>query len=46
MDDGTGLAEALLGLAGARVLDVDETPDELVVTIESTTGPAPRAQGR
>ncbi len=35
MDDGTGLAEALLGLDGFRVLDVTEGPDELVVTIES-----------
>jgi len=37
MGDGTGLAEALLGLAGFRVLDVVEGPDELVVTIETTT---------
>jgi hypothetical protein len=36
MSDGTGLAEALLGLDGLRVLDVSETPDELVVTVEST----------
>ena len=35
MSDGTGLAEALLGLDGFRVLDVTETPDELVVTVES-----------
>jgi transposase len=32
----TGLAEALLGLEGFRVLAVDEDPDELVVTIETT----------
>ncbi len=35
MDDGIGLAEALLGLDGFRVLDVTEGPDELVVTVES-----------
>ena len=28
MDDATGLAEALLGLDGFRVLEVSETPDE------------------
>lgn len=37
MDDATGLAEALLGLDGFRVLDVDETPDEVTVTVETTT---------
>ncbi len=36
MSDGTGLAEALLGLDGFRVLDVSEEPDELVITIETT----------
>ncbi len=36
MNDVTGLAEALLGLDGFRVLDVFETPQELVITIEST----------
>ncbi|MGH2626599.1 MAG: transposase family protein [Anaerolineales bacterium] len=37
MSDGnTGLAEKLLGLDGFRVLEVDEGPDELVVTIETT----------
>lgn len=36
MSDGNGLAEKLLGLAGLRVLDVVETPDELTVTVEST----------
>jgi hypothetical protein len=36
MSDGTGLAEALLGLDGFRVLDVSEGSDELVVTIETT----------
>jgi len=35
MSDGSGLAEALLGLDGFRVLEVVEGPDELVVTIES-----------
>jgi transposase len=37
MSDGTGLTERLLGLDGFRVLDVLEGPDELVVTIETTT---------
>jgi transposase len=36
MGDGTGLAEALLGLDGFRVLMVTETCDELVVEIETT----------
>jgi transposase len=36
VSDGTGLAEALLGLDGFRVLAVSEAPDELVVTIETT----------
>ncbi len=36
MSDGTGLAEALLGLDGFRVLEVREGPDEVVVTIETT----------
>jgi transposase len=36
MNDGIGLAEALLGLEGLRVLDVAEGPEELVVTVEST----------
>jgi transposase len=35
MSDGTGLAELLLGLDGFRVLTVEETPDELVVEIET-----------
>lgn len=35
MSDGTGLAEALLGLPGFRVLEVFEGPDEVVVPIES-----------
>jgi transposase len=36
MHDGTGLAEALLGLAGFRVLAVTETPAEVVIEIETT----------
>jgi len=36
MSDGIGLAEALLGLDGFRVLDVSEVPDEVTVTIETT----------
>lgn len=36
MSDGIGLAEAMLGLDGFRVLEVVEVPDELVVTIETT----------
>ena len=35
-DDGIGLAEALLGLDGFRVLAVAEGPLELVVTVETT----------
>jgi len=37
VSDGTGLAEKLLGLDGFRVLEVREGPDELVVTVETTT---------
>ncbi len=37
MSDGNGLAEAMLGLDGFRVLEVTETPDELTITVESTT---------
>lgn len=36
MEDGTGLAEALLGLDGFRVLEVSESTDELTVVIETT----------
>jgi transposase len=36
VNDGTGLAEALLGLPGFRVLEVIETHDELVVRVETT----------
>lgn len=36
MSDGIGLAEAMLGLDGFRVLEVAEAADELVVTIETT----------
>jgi transposase len=35
VSDGIGLAEALLGLPGFRVLKVAESTDELVVTIET-----------
>lgn len=35
MSDGIGLAEALLGLDGFRVLEVSETPDEVTFTIET-----------
>jgi len=35
MSDGIGLAEALLGLDGFRVLDVSEGPAELVITVET-----------
>jgi hypothetical protein len=36
MDDATGLAEALLGLDGFAVLAVEETPSEVIVTVETT----------
>lgn len=36
MSDGNGLTEAMLGLDGFGILDVSETPDELVITVEST----------
>ena len=36
VNDGNGLAEALLGLSEFRVLSVTEGPDELVVTVETT----------
>ncbi|MEO7837706.1 MAG: transposase family protein, partial [Acidimicrobiales bacterium] len=36
MDDGIGLAEAMLGLDGFRVLEVTETPAELIIGIETT----------
>ena len=38
MDDATGLAEALLGLDGFRVLAVEETPSEVIVTVEKQGG--------
>jgi len=37
MSDGNGLAEAMLGLDRFRVLDVAESPDELTITVETTT---------
>jgi transposase len=36
MNDGTGLAEAMLGLSGVRVVEVIESDVELVITVEST----------
>jgi hypothetical protein len=35
MTDGNGIAEALLGLDGFRVLEVTENPDEVVIKIET-----------
>ena len=35
MSDRTGLAEALLGLDGFRVLEVTENADELVIAVET-----------
>jgi transposase len=35
VNDGTGLAEALLGLPGFRVLEVSETVEELVIVVET-----------
>ena len=35
MSDATGVAEAMLGLDGFRVLEVDETPAEVVILIET-----------
>jgi len=37
MSDGIGLAEALLGLPGFRVLEVTEHADEVVIAIETTS---------
>ena len=37
MSDGSGLAEALLGLDGFRVLEVSEGSDELIITIETSS---------
>jgi transposase len=38
VSDATGVAEALLGLPGFRVLDVHETPGEVVIRIETSAG--------
>jgi transposase len=38
MSDGIGLAEALLGLDGFQVLEVVESADEVMVTIETVAG--------
>jgi transposase len=40
MDDAIGHAEAMLGLDGFRVLDVDRRPAEMTVTIETTAAVA------
>jgi transposase len=37
MSEGTGLAEALLGLDGFRVLAVTETSSEVIISIETTS---------
>ena len=36
MSDGNGLAEAMLGLDGMKVLEVSEECDELIITVETT----------
>lgn len=36
MNEATGLAEALLGLDGFRVLEVIKAPDEVIITVETT----------
>lgn len=36
MSDGNGLAEAMLGLEGFRVLEITESADELTITVETT----------
>jgi transposase len=37
MNDATGVAEAMLGLPGFRVMDVEETDAEVVIRIETTS---------
>ena len=39
MGDGNGCAEALLGLAGFRVVEVSEEPGEVVIGIETLPAP-------
>ena len=48
MSDATGVAEAMLGLPGFRVLGVHESPTELVIEIETVAClvGCPRARGR
>ncbi|MDA8313123.1 MAG: hypothetical protein M0Z46_21400 [Actinomycetota bacterium] len=36
MGDGIEHAETMLGLEGVRILDVEEQPGEVVVTVETT----------
>lgn len=36
MNDGNGLAEAMLGLDGFRVIEIYESLDEMTITVEST----------
>ena len=53
MADATGLAEALLGLDGFRVLAAEEIPSEVIVIVETTAdfvacpigGPVNRCRG-
>jgi hypothetical protein len=45
MSDGTGLAEALLGLDGFKVLGVAESENELVIAVETTASDRRRGVG-
>jgi transposase len=40
MTDGIGLAERMLGLTGLAVVDVEDVPGEVVVSVESTKAKA------